>query len=171
MKIFDLFRKKKSVRKDEPALSVDSEKQEEKPAVVSAENREAVRKTEVRFSPLEMWSHWREHLPKYFEKKSYLQLEFLKEVLEVEPDGYGGTDRVYYYEKEKRTFYTRLSHWDGGNMFANRSYGETALSRDDLVHVVTCKKNEIIKDLPQDEVEEFEKVAGDVLEILLKQID
>ena len=170
MRFFDLFRKKKPIRKDELASVVDSEKQEEKNAAFQDEKQEAIRKTAERFSPLELWSYWRELLPKNFEKYNYPELGFLHEVLEIEPDGYGGTNRVYYYEKDTRTFYTNLEHWDGGNFLANRSYTKTALSREDLVRIVNGKKNEIIKDLPQEEVEEFEKVAGDILEILLKQI-
>lgn len=165
-----MFRKKKQVRKDEPASVVDSEKQGEKNAAFQAEKQEAIRKTAERFSPLELWSYWRELLPKNFEKYNYPELGFLHEVLEIEPDGYGGTNRVYYYEKDTRTFYTKLEHWDGGNFLAKRSYAKSALSREDLVRIVNGKKNEIIKDLPQEEVEEFEKVAGDILEILLKQI-
>jgi len=58
----------------------------------------------------ERWAHWRERLPRYFEKYHHIELESLKETLEIGRGGYGGTDRLYYYDTENRTYYTAASH-------------------------------------------------------------
>ena len=118
---------------------------------------------------LEIWNHWLKRLPTYFEKYSSVELGFLKETLEIEPDGYGGTDRLYYFEKESGAYYTQISHWDGGNMFANRSGSRTTLTKEMLAQVMTERKNHIESTLSPDEKNEFEDIFQEMLTFLLRQ--
>lgn len=120
---------------------------------------------------LEMWKAWQFSLPKIFEVKGteYIELEFLKEVIDVAPDNYSGTDNVYYFKDGKA--FMRVSHWDGGNMFANRSGDPELLSRDKFVDVLNRQKQKILKKLSEQEKSEFEAVFQDVVDILVSQLD
>ena len=167
MHLFDFFQKKKPkyesasepIRQD---ISI-----QESPSSSCRKPEETVPDSKE----LERWAHWRERLPRYFEKYHRIELEFLKETLEIEPDGYGGTDRLYYYDTENRTYYTAASHWDGGNMFANRSGSPTALSKEQLVQAMEKRKERILNVLSPEEAVEFETVFNDIMTILLHQVD
>ena len=117
---------------------------------------------------LEMWSYWKDLLPDYLER-DYEELGFLQEVIEVEPDRYGGTNRVFYFKEG--VFYTCLSHWDGGNFMANRSYEHTALSKEAFTEILDKKKSNILSTLPKDEKLEFELVFNDVTSLLFSKFE
>ena len=112
-----------------------------------------------------IWSYWKERLPDYLSKKEYIELGFLSETVEVERDGYGGTDKIFYFENG--AFHTCLRHWDAGNSSANCSYNRTALCKQDFIKILEDKKAVILCELPNAEKAKFESVFEDVKEILL----
>jgi hypothetical protein len=112
-----------------------------------------------------IWSYWKERLPDYLSKKEYIELGFLSETVEVERDGYGGTDKIFYFENG--AFHACLRHWDAGNSSANCSYNRTALCKQDFIKILEDKKAIILCKLPNTEKAKFESVFEDVKEILL----
>ncbi len=108
-------------------------------------------------------------MPDYFVDDEYVELCFLEETIEVEPDGYGGTNKIFYFKEG--VFYTRLSHWDGGNCTANRSYAHTALSKESFAKILDMKKSNILHTLSEDEKFEFESVFNDVKLFLLSKFE
>ena len=97
----------------------------------------------------------------------YIELNFLSEVVEVEPDGYGGINKEFYFENG--IFYSCLKHWDGSNHSANYSYSHTSLSKDTFSHMLDEKKANILQTLSQEDKIKFEAVFNDVRSFLLMQ--
>ena len=114
----------------------------------------------------EIWSHWKNRLPDYLSKKEYIELGFLKETVEVEADGYGGTDKIFYFENG--AFHTCLRHWDCGNFSANRSYNRTTLCKQDFTKILEDKRTIILCKLSDTEKAKFESIFDEVREILLR---
>ena len=116
---------------------------------------------------LEKWLYWKEHLIDCFENKERFELGFLRETVEVEPDGYGGIDKEFYFANGM--FYSCLFHWDGGNFTANRSYEHTHLNKEAFFQILDEKKENILQTLSEDDKIKFESVFNDVRVLLLKQ--
>ena len=122
--------------------------------------------------PLELWSYWMNRLPDSFkaEYDTYgnVELGFLEETIETTPDGYSGVKKKYYFEDG--SFHSRLSHWDGGNFTANRSYNHTALDKERFTEILDAKKSQILLELSENERAEFEAVFDTVKSFLISQI-
>lgn len=118
---------------------------------------------------LEKWLYWKESLIDSFEKREYIELGFLTEVVEIEHDGYGGTNKMFYFKDG--AFYSKLSHWDGSNFTANRSYDHTLLSKENFSQILDKKKADVLQILPEDDTIAFETVFNDVRTLLLKQFE
>lgn len=116
---------------------------------------------------MKIWRHWAEVLPDYFKKYACVELEFLKEVIEIEPNRYGGTDRIFYYKGG--CFHTAFSHWDGGNMWGNVTCDRTPLTKEALAEVLDSRKTHILSELAESERPEFEHVFNEVKHFLLSQ--
>ncbi len=105
------------------------------------------------YSDFDLWQDLKETLPEDFGDDDYSELYFLREKLEIESDKYGGTDREFYFENGK--LYTRLSHWDGGNFSANRSYDHRVLTSEEFVKVLERKKSQILPNLTEEQKKVF----------------
>ena len=118
---------------------------------------------------IERWLYWRDKLTEYFENEEYIEFGFLEEIVDVERDGYGGTNKVFYFENGG--FYSRLSHWDACNAFANRSYNHTALNKEFFFQMLEEKKCNILQTLSEEEKNSFEYIFNDVRALFLKQFE
>ncbi len=119
------------------------------------------------FSVESIWSRKKQYIVESLEKNLYIEFDFLKETVEVASDGYGGTDKLFYFENG--IFYTQLSHWDGGNMFANRSYAHTRITKAVFARQLDKKKSEILHTLPKEDKIKFEQIYNDIQALLLSQ--
>lgn len=116
-----------------------------------------------------LWLRRKQEIIDCLENNEYIEFDFLEEVVEVEPDGYGGTNKKFYFKEG--IFYTRLSHWDGANSFANQSYAHTPIDKATFAHQLSKKKTKILQSLSEEDKNKFEPIFDDIQALLLKYFD
>lgn len=92
---------------------------------------------------INQWCYWADFFPKYINEQNkiiIIPLDILTEKIKVNPDGYGGTDRKYYFCRTNAEFHTALSDWDGGNFWSNRSYQDEVLPLNRIIDVLEEQK-------------------------------
>ena len=86
-------------------------------------------------------------------------------MIEIE-DRYSRIERLYQYSFTKKCFSTCLSHSEGGNFFANRSYNHEELTVDQVIEALEDRKQRTPTSSPQ-EAERLEKAYRSIRDILL----
>ena len=168
MGLFDLFKKKKVLE----SIKTESE---DANAETSSISSPTIAKTNDSQSLVDMytakniWLCTYQNIIDCFENNRYIEFDFLQDVIEVEPDGYGGTNRVFYFEEG--VFCSRLSHWDCGNMFGNHSYAHARITKTDFACQLDKKKAEILRKLSDEDKITIEPIYNDIQTLLLKKFN
>jgi len=171
MGLFDLFKKK---RKETVFESIKTESEDANAETSSISNPTIAKANDSQsfvdiYTAKNIWLRTYQNIIDCLENNRYIEFDFLKDVIEVEPDGYGGTNRVFYFEDG--VFYSRLSHWDAGNMFANRSYAHARISKTYFACHLDKKKTEILQKLSEEDKIKVEPIYNDIQTLLLKKFN
>ena len=164
MKLFDIFKKKETNDTEPKAATTEARKDGNISNPTIAEKD--LQYLEDMFTVENIWLRRKQDIIDCLENNGYIEFDFLEEVVNVEPDGYGGTNKKFYFEKG--IFYTRLSHWDGGNFFANQSYAHTPIDKATFAHQLSKKKTKILQSLSEEDKNKFEPIFDDIQALLLK---
>ena len=161
MKLFDIFKKKETNDTEPKAATTEARKD-------GNISNPTIAEKDLQYLE-NLWLRRKQEIIDCLENNEYIEFDFLEEVVNVEPDGYGGTNKKFYFEKG--IFYTRLSHWDGGNFSANHSYAHTPINKATLAHQLSKKKTKILQSLSEEDKNKFEPIFDDIQAFLLKYFD
>ncbi len=104
-----------------------------------------LKEKKIKTSDLIRISNLIETLEESFEnpKNQWCFLHFLEKTLNESADGYVKDCQEIYFDKEDGHFHSRFSHYNGGNMFDQHTWGNSFLSSVGLLSAMNNEKSRL----------------------------